>query len=233
MKKLENENCRAVVTPEVLPPLGEIEEPDYTKPSERIKFHIGMAQHHGRQALAHLISAGWELSMQKQAIGYGGWAAWCENELNFSQKTADRYCMFYQKVLGEQRAADGIPLAKRITNKELEAATVGMEGKSARAAMIDLGIIRRPDGWGGKREDAGRKRKDVAEELKSDVEGELCANEGRDLIEELSGWALGADDGFGTLGDGELANAVKTLSNILARAREILAARNADRKSRS
>ena len=172
MKKLENENCRAVVTPEVLPPLGEIEEPDYTKPSERIKFHIGMAQHHGRQALAHLISAGWELSMQKQAIGYGGWDAWCSNELTISKATADRYCMFYQKVLGEQRAADGIPLAKRITNKELEAATVGMEGKSARAAMIDLGIIRRPDGWGGKDRGQGRKRKDVAEELKKVTEME-------------------------------------------------------------
>ena len=40
-----------------------------------------------------------------------------------------------------------------------------------------------------------------------------------------AGWALGADDGFGALSDGELARVVKTLKQVLARAEEIQSAR--------
>ena len=86
MKK-QKEVCRAVavaeaqpVEPDVLHPLGKIEEPDYTKPAERISFHIGMGQHHGRMALAHLILAGWELAQQKNVLGYGGWKDWCKKD---------------------------------------------------------------------------------------------------------------------------------------------------------
>ena len=147
------------VTPEVMAPLGKIDAPDYTQPSERIKFHIGMSQHHGRIALAHLIVAGWELANQKQSLGYGGWAAWCEKELTISKDTADRYIQFFAKTIGNTRATSGIPLAKRLTNKDLERATIGMEEKSARAAMIDIGIIKPTAGRGGKREGAGRKPK--------------------------------------------------------------------------
>ena len=143
------------VEPEVLPPLGEVEEPDYTKPAERISFHLGMGQHHGRMALAHIILAGWELSKQKETLGYGGWRDWCKNNLSISYKTADKYIEFFGKTVGAVRTERQIPFAKRVTNKELDAATVGMEEKSARQAMIDLKIIKRnrdPDKqWGGSR----------------------------------------------------------------------------------
>ena len=152
-----------VITPEVVAPLDNIDEPDYNTPGERVRYHIGMAQHHGRQALAHLILAGWELSKQKQAIGYGGWKVWCEGNLQISQDTADRYIQFYQKTVGEARDAAAIPLAKKPTIKELSAATVGMEDKSASRAMIDLGIIKRNPNHGGKRKGAGRPKDDEAE----------------------------------------------------------------------
>jgi len=230
------------IEPEVLPPLGKIENPDYTKPGERISYHISMGQYHGRVAFAHLILAGWELAVQKQAIGYGGWAAWCAGNLQISSKTADRYALLYQKTVGAARSKAAIPLAKRVTNKELEAATVGMEGKSATRVMVDLEIIKRKD-WGGDRSDkaaknghkVGRPTKDAkaeaAEEAASSaaVRAELSAEEGRDLIAKLAGWALGADDGFGTLPDGELARAVKTLRQVLERAEEIKSAREGAR----
>lgn len=155
--KNQKEVCRAVavveakpVDPEVLPPLGEIEEPSDTKPAERINFHLSMGQHHGRLALAHLILAGWELSKQKETLGHGGWRTWCQENLSISFKTADRYIMFFSKTVGKVRAERQIPFAKRVTNKELAAATVGMEEKSTRQAMIDLNIIKRAD-WGGSR----------------------------------------------------------------------------------
>ena len=155
MKK-QKEGCRAVavvdakpVEPEVMPPLGKIEEPDYTRPAECINFHLGMAQHHGRVAIAHLIVAGQELAKQKQVLGYGGWNEFCK-ELSINRITADRYVKFFYKVIVERRVA-GIPFDKRVTNKELAEATVGMEGKSATRAMIDLGIIKRNPNHGGSR----------------------------------------------------------------------------------
>ena len=156
MKK-QKEGCRAVavvdakpVEPEVMPPLGKIEEPDYTKPAECINFHLGMAQHHGRVAIAHLIVAGQELAKQKQVLGYGGWNEFCEKELSINRLTADRDVKFFYKVIVERRVA-GIPFDKRVTNKDLAEATVGMEGKSATRAMIDLGIIKRNPNHGGDR----------------------------------------------------------------------------------
>ena len=161
MKK-QKEVCRAVavaeakpVEPEILPPLGKIEEPDYTKPAERISFHIGMGQHHGRMALAHLILAGWELAQQKEALGYGGWRAWCKKELNYTHRTAERYIDFFFGTVGAFRTERQIPFAKRITNAELSMATVGMEEKSFRQAMIDLKIIKpNPKHGGDRREKA-------------------------------------------------------------------------------
>ena len=160
----------APIEPEVLPPLGDIEEPDCNTPGERINYHVGMAQHHGRQALAHLILAGWELAKQKQAIGYGGWNEWCDKNLQIARFTADRYIQFFHKTVGEARKAAEIPVAKKPTLKELAAATVGMEQKSATRAMIDLDIIKRPKGWGGEREGAGRKAKDDAEAEKHELD---------------------------------------------------------------
>ena len=166
-----------VITPEVVAPLDNIDEPDYNTPGERVRYHIGMAQHHGRQALAHLILAGWELSKQKKVIGYGGWVEWCDKNLQISRHSADRYIQFYQKTVGEARDAAAIPLAKKPTIKELSAATVGMEQKSATRAMIDLDIIKRPKGWGGEREGAGRHKKGAknAETQEAEAKEEMIA----------------------------------------------------------
>ena len=151
------------LTPEVMPPLGDIEDSNCTKPAERINFHLGMARHHGRLAIAHIIWAGWELAIQKQQLGYGAWASWCKNCLDCSKNTADRYVQFYSKTIGEHRAGNGIPLATRLTHKEVDTATVGLEQKSATRAMIDLDIIKRPAGWGGKRAGAGHPKKNEGE----------------------------------------------------------------------
>lgn len=182
------------LTPEVMPPLGDIEEPDYTKPGERINFHLGMARHHGRLAIAHIIWAGWELAIQKRQLGYGAWASWCKNCLECSQKSADRYVQFYGKTIGERRAGNGIPLATRLTHKEVDTATVGMDGKSVRAAMIDLNIIAKPDpekkdSWGGKRVGAGHPKKNKDE---SEAKEEMVA---LDEIAETpaSAWATVRD----------------------------------------
>lgn len=162
-KKIENPPA-PVEAEIVAPPMGEIEEPEGSTPGERINYHVGMAQHHGRQALAHLIMAGWELAREKAALGYGAWGAWCDKNLHISKLTADRYIMFYARTAGAARESAGTPLSKKPTVAELAAATMGMEQKSATRAMIDLDIIRRPANWGGAGRGQGRKAKGAAEE---------------------------------------------------------------------
>ena len=221
----------APAEPEVLPPLGDIEEPEYNTPGERINYHVGMAQHHGRQALAHLILAGWELAKQKQAIGYGGWVEWCDKNLQISRFTADRYIQFYVKTVGEARNAAAIPVAKKPTQKELSAATVGMEDKSATRAMIDLGIIKRDPNHGGKREGAGRKPKgdaEVAAELKAIAKSEAViwasAKGSLDNLVQLDA----KRDMFHRLSGDHLATVANLLADLSDKAAKALAQRLGD-----
>lgn len=235
--------CRTVavveakhIKPEVMPPLGDIEEPDYNTPGDRINYHVGMAQHHGRKALAHLIIAGWELSKQKQAIGYGGWVEWCDKNLQISRITADRYIQFFTRTVGAMRTAAEIPISKKPTVTELSAATVGMEDKSATRAMIDLGIVKRiknEDGnsWGGPGRNQGRKPKgdaEVAAELKAVAENEAViwasAKGSLDNLVQLDS----KRDMFHRLSGDHLATVANLLADLSKMAADALAQRLSD-----
>ena len=160
MKK--NKNSVVVAEPVVVEPLPVFEQCSSNDAAERVRFHLSHAREHGRCAIAHIIEAGRELAIQKQLLGYGQWATWCDNNLEITQRTADKYIETFQKTVGVQRAAQQIPLDKKILKKELEAATVGMEEKTVRQAMIEIGVIKQHSAWGGKRDGAGRKAKDDA-----------------------------------------------------------------------
>ena len=208
--------------------IAEIEEPESASAGERISYHVGMAQHHGRQALAHLMLAGWELAKQKQAVGYGGWKAWCAANLDMSQDTADRYIMFFSKTIGAARNAAQIPFAKKPTAKELAAATVGMEQKSATRAMVDLDIIKRPEGWGGNNRGQGRKPKgdaEVAAELEAVARNEAvlwaAAKGALDTLSRLDA----EKDLFNRLAGEHLATVSKLLADLSKRAAEALSKR--------
>lgn len=217
--------------PVVVEPLPVFEVCESSDAAERVRFHVAQAREHGRCAVAHIIEAGRELAIQKQLLGYGQWNAWCDKNLGIARCTADRYIEVFQRTVGEQRIAQGVAFNKKILKKELEAATVGMEEKTVRQAMIEIGVIKPNSDHGGAREGAGRKPKGDAEVAaekaasEASIRAELSAEEGRDLVQKLAGWALGADDGFGALSDGELARVVKTLKQVLARAEEIQSAR--------
>lgn len=145
-----------VATPTVVEPLPVFEECQSANAAERVQFHLAHAREHGRCAIAHIIEAGRELALQKQLLGYGQWAEWCENNLEIAQKTADRYVETFQRTVGAARIEQGVSLDKKILKKELEAATVGMEEKTVRQAMIEIGVIKPAGSWGGKRKGAGR-----------------------------------------------------------------------------
>ena len=160
MKK--NKNSVVVAEPVVVEPLPVFEQCSSNDAAERVRFHLSHARVAGRVALAHIIEAGRELAHQKQLLGYGQWNDWCDNNIEISRQTADKYIETFQKTVGVQRAAQQIPLDKKILKKELEAATIGMEEKTVRQAMIEIGVIKSHASWGGKRDGAGRKAKDAA-----------------------------------------------------------------------
>jgi len=157
-----NSNAVVVAEPVVVEPLPVFEECESKDAAERVRFHLSQAREHGRCAIAHIIEAGRELAIQKQLLGYGQWETWCDNNLEVSKRTADRYIETFQRTIGAARLEQGVSLDKKILKKELEAATVGMEEKTVRQAMIEIGVIKSHSSWGGKREGAGRKAADEA-----------------------------------------------------------------------
>ena len=159
---MKKKNEVVVAEPVVVEPLPVFEQCSSNDAAERVRFHLSHARVAGRVALAHIIEAGRELALQKQLLGYGQWNDWCDNNIEISRQTADKYIETFQKTVGVQRAAQQIPLDKKILKKELEAATVGMEEKTVRQAMIEIGVIKSHASWGGKRDGAGRKAKDAA-----------------------------------------------------------------------
>lgn len=189
------------------------------------------------------IQCGWVLALQRERLGHGQWSAWVAQNINFTIRTVQNYLIAFHTTVGAYRAQmrRPLPLSVEPTVEEITAAAAyaaERQGESnakerpLAALYRETGVVEGNQNWGGKGRGQGRKSKDdakaeAAAEAASSaaVRAELSAEEGRDLVAKLAGWALGADDGFGTLPDGELARAVKTLKQVLARAEEIKAAR--------
>ena len=152
---------KAEVSPTAVAILQDIhlEVPQVATPAESVNFDLKMAKKHGALTLAYLARAGWKLACEKQALSHGEWRAWCEGSVGVSHDTADRYIKFYYSTVGEHLRAQGTAhrLVENLTDKMIEEATAGLESKTATGAMIELGIVKRPPGWGGEREGAGRK----------------------------------------------------------------------------
>ena len=137
-----------------------------------IRWHIEAANALGRMSLAHAIFAGWLLERQKVQVGYGGWGAWCEENLDFSQDTADRYVALYRKTVGAARTPAGIGAGQLVSAEELAAATEAVDASTATGAMVELGILKRKDdNWGGdRRKEAAKNGKTVGRPPKGSAE---------------------------------------------------------------
>ena len=192
------------------------------------------------------IQCGWVLALQRERLGHGQWMPWVAENLDFTHRTVQNYLIAFHTTVGAYRAQmrRPLPLSVEPTVEEITAAAAYAAERQSKsnakerplaALYRETGVVEGNQNWGGKGRGQGRKPRDAeaeaAEEAASSaaVRAELSAEEGRDLIKKLAGWALGADDGFGSLPDGELARAVKTLKQILERAEEIMSAREGAR----
>ena len=88
-----------------------------------------------------------------------GWKSWCRETVGISEDTANRYIQFYNKTVTRWRESQGLAnaMVAELTDKMIAAATADIDANTATGAMIELGIVKRPPGWGGAREGAGRK----------------------------------------------------------------------------
>lgn len=155
-------------SPPALVPVQEIvlEQSQGATAAECVKHDLYMSRKHAAYSAAYLARAGWQLAQEKFRIGHGGWEKWCQEDAGISSKTADRYIKFFNATVGEWRKAQGLAnsMVAELTDKMIAAATAELEYKTGTQAMIELGIIKRPDGWGGDGRGQGRKSAAVAAE---------------------------------------------------------------------
>lgn len=202
---------------------------------QKANFLHGYSVEASKRANGAAIMAGWVLSVARSTCSHGQWYAWLAQNVSFGKSTATNYMNLYAQTLGKARANARRPIALTVepTVAELEAAAHDVDGSTLAALYKSTRIMAANPDHGGKREGAGRKAKvaptpDEAAQ-KAAARAELVADEGCGLIEDLTAWALGEEDGFGSLDDAALAKAVKALDQMLARAKEIQKSRRAGR----
>ena len=128
----------------------------------RINHWHEVAKQSSEMAIAAALNAGLELFKAK--IDHPGtFEKWLEANCNFSRVTAYRYLTLVQQAI----SADELPKIANGSDKMRQAAieeyAAETDSKSLTELYCDLGIIKKtPSKMGGKREGAGRKRKDVA-----------------------------------------------------------------------
>lgn len=131
----------------------------------RINHWHEVAKQSSEMAIAAALNAGLELFKAK--IDHPGtFEKWIEANCDFGRSTAYNYLKLVQQAI----SADELPKIANGSDKMREAAieeyAAETDSKSLTELYCDLGIIKKtPSNMGGKREGAGRKRKDEAEEI--------------------------------------------------------------------
>ncbi|MBR0067106.1 MAG: DUF3102 domain-containing protein [Kiritimatiellae bacterium] len=146
----------AIVFPEGVETLG-----------EKANFLHGYSVEASKRANGAAILAGWVLSVARETCAHGQWMAWLRQNVTFGKSTATNYMNLYAQTLGKARANARRPIALEVepTVEELEAAAHDVDGTALSALYKSTRIIATPEGWGGKRDGAGAKKKDENAEV--------------------------------------------------------------------
>lgn len=130
----------------------------------RINHWHEVAKQSSEMAIAAALNAGIELFKAKLEHPVN-FVQWIESNCDFGKSTAYRYLALVQQAI----SADELPKIANGSDKMREAAieeyAAETDSKSLTELYCDLGIIKKtPSKMGGKREGAGRKRRDAAED---------------------------------------------------------------------
>ncbi|MBS7286508.1 MAG: hypothetical protein KIH06_04525 [Kiritimatiellae bacterium] len=184
----------------------------------RINHWHEIAKQSSEMAIAAALNAGLELFKAK--IDHPGtFEKWIEANCDFGRSTAYNYLKLVQQAI----SADELPKIANGSDKMREAAieeyAAETDSKSLTELYCDLGIIKKtPSNMGGKREGAGRKRKDEAEEIGENLDAAvntpgLLAAAIKGPIETL--WRLWKErDVFSRIDDETLGHAAGLLDEL-------------------
>lgn len=192
----------------------------------RINHWHEVAKQSSEMAIAAALNAGLELFKAK--IDHPGtFEKWIEANCNFGRRTAYNYLKLVQQAI----SADELPKIANGSDKMRQAAieeyAAETDSKSLTELYCDLGIIKKtPTNMGGKREGAGRKRKDEAEEIGEDLDA--AANASGLLSAAIKGpietlWQLYKErDVFNRIDDETLGHAAGLLDELCKAATKAL-----------
>ena len=192
----------------------------------RINHWHEVAKQSSEMAIAAALNAGLELFKAK--IDHpGNFVQWIESNCDFGKATAYRYLTLVQQAI----SADELPKIANGSDKMRQAAieeyAAETDSKSLTELYCDLGIIKKtPTNMGGKREGAGRKRKDAAEEIGEDLDA--AANASGLLVAAIKGpietlWQLYKErDVFSRIDDETLGQAAGLLDELCKAATKAL-----------
>lgn len=162
------------ITPEVVMPtaltvqIGKISFPEGVETlGQKADFLHSYSVEASKRANGAAIMAGWVLSVARETCAHGQWIAWLEQNVSFTRATATNYMNLYAQTLGAARAnaRRQIALTVEPTVAELEAAAHDVDGSTLAALYKSTRIMAANPDHGGKREGAGRKKKDEGAEV--------------------------------------------------------------------
>ena len=194
---------------------------------EKANFLHAYSIEASKRSTGAAILAGWVLSVARSTCAHGQWLGWLQQNVDFSERTARHYLTLYAQTVGARRAEmrRPIPLTTPPTADELEAAAHDVDGKALSALYKSTRLIAASANWGGKREGAGNKKKDVAAELKAVTEHEAVlwasAKGSLDNLVKLDA----ERDVFRRLSDDHLAQVSGILTDLSKKAAEALTGR--------
>ena len=194
----------------------------------RINYFHTLSKQAGEVAVKAALYAGMELFKAK--IDHSGtFDAWVEQNCSFGRRTAYNYLALLTETIG--KGADLVGLAEDSDDGRTAAIDEyagNMESKGLTELYVDLGIVKKSkSNLGGRREGAGRPRKDAAAELASkadEIARHAAGQETTELTSKLYNAAV-LQGGLGELDESQLCDVRDSLDQVLQKAKEILKAR--------
>ena len=184
----------------------------------RINHWHRITKQAGQMAIAAALHAGMELFQAKLAHP-GTFEKWIDANCDFSRVTAYKYLQLVQQALG----TDDLPKLADSSAKKRDAAieefSAQTDAQTLTELYADFGIVKRtPSKMGGRREGAGRPKKNAAADEAAELDriannpALLFAAIKEPLATVYRVWR--EKDVFARIGDGELAQVAATLNEL-------------------
>ena len=196
--------------------------------SGRINYFYRVAEEAGKLSVRAMFYVGLELMKTKAELKHGDFGKWIDSNCSFSSKTAQNYIHAAYMYLSKKFDVDHLLETTDAERQEaIDETACDCGDATVRDLYLELGICKKsPSRMGGRREGAGRKRKeDLAAQAEAQA-AELGAESIKQRVSDLYTAAV-IQGGLGNCTDDQLNDVVKTLKMICREGEEILKSRKA------